>query len=70
MSQVQLAQKDPAQILRVASGLKALSLAAGLERLHDLKWRALGLDKHVDEAELPQIIIRGLSEEEVAEIFG
>src|SRR5262245_14257876 len=69
MSQVQLAQKDPAQVLRVASALKALSLAAaGLERLHDLKFRCLGLDKHVDEAELPEIVIRDLSEKEIAEI--
>jgi hypothetical protein len=69
MSQVRLAQRDPSQVLRVASGLKALSLAAaGLERLHDLKWRALGLDKHVDETELPEIVIRDLRDEEIAEI--
>jgi hypothetical protein len=39
-------QKDPSKTLGLTSKLKALALAAaGLERLHDLKFRALGLDK-------------------------
>jgi DNA-binding transcriptional regulator YdaS (Cro superfamily) len=43
MGQLQAVQKDPSQVLKAASAVKMLSLAAaGLERLHDLKWKALG----------------------------
>jgi len=55
MSQIALAQKDPSQILRVTSGIKA-------------QHRALGLDKHVDEAELPRLLIDVFSHQEIAEI--
>ena len=42
-------QKDPSKTLGLTSKLKALALAAaGLERLHDLKFRALGLDKNAN----------------------
>ena len=69
MAQIALAQKEPAQILRVASALKGLSLAAGtLERLHSLKYRAMGLDKHVDERELPKLIIDCFTDAEIADI--
>jgi hypothetical protein len=69
MAQIALAQKEPAQILRVASALKGLSLAAGtLERLHSLKYRAMGLDRHVDERELPKLIIDCYTDDEIADI--
>src|SRR3954469_3947734 len=69
MAQIALAQKEPAQILRVASALKGLSLAAGtLERLHSLKYRAMGLDRHVDERELPKLTIDCYTDDELAEI--
>ena len=69
MAQIALAQKEPGQILRVASALKGLSLAAGtLERLHSLKHRAMGLDRHVDERELPKLIIDCYTDDELADI--
>jgi len=69
MSQLALAEKDPAQILRVASGMKALSLAAGaLAKLHALQHTVLGLDRHVDEQELPRIIIDQFTDDEIAAI--
>jgi hypothetical protein len=39
MAQLELAQKDPSQAFKAAGAVKLLSLAAaGLERLHNLKW--------------------------------
>lgn len=69
MGQLTAAQKDPTQALRAASAIKALSLAAaGLERLHALKWRALGMDSNtVDPEELPKLIFVDLTEADVAE---
>jgi len=60
MGQLALVQRDPTQILKVSMALKALSLAAGsLERLHDLKHRALGLDREdVFPEEMPELVIR------------
>ena len=69
MAQIALAQREPGQILRVASALKGLSLAAGtLERLHNLKHTALGLDRHVDERALPQLIVDCYTDDELADI--
>ena len=70
MAQLDQAQRDPSQVLRAGAALKMLSLAAGsLERLHDLKQRALGLDRnsHLDD-ERTELVIRNLTEEEVAEM--
>ncbi|MCC8941037.1 hypothetical protein H8A99_32540 [Bradyrhizobium sp. Arg68] len=67
MAQLEAAQKDASQALRAASAIKALSLAAaGLERIHSLKWRALGLDK--DSAlsdELPILVFEDLTSQEI-----
>jgi len=69
MAQIALAQREPGQILRVASALKGLSLAAGtLERLHGLKFRSLGLDRHVDERELPKLIVDCYTDDELTDI--
>src|SRR3954447_20292303 len=69
MAQIALAQREPGQILRVASALKGLSLAAGtLERLHGLKYRAMGLDRHVEERELPKLTIDCYTDDELAGI--
>jgi hypothetical protein len=70
MAQLQAVQKDPSQVLKAASAVKMLSLAAaGLERLHDLKWKALGMDRDsVLPDELPELIIRDLTEKELEEL--
>jgi hypothetical protein len=70
MAQLQAAQKDPSQVLKAASAVKMLSLAAaGLERLHDLKWKALGMDRDsVLPDELPELIIRDLTTKEIEEL--
>jgi hypothetical protein len=67
MAQLAAAQKDPSQALKAAAAIKALSLAAaGLERIHSLKWRALGLDKDsVQQDQLPVLLIEDLSEAEI-----
>jgi hypothetical protein len=60
-------QKDPSKMLGLTSKLKALALAAaGLERIHGLKFRALGLDKDLPiHDEMPVLIIRDLSDDEI-----
>jgi hypothetical protein len=60
-------QKDPSKTLGLTSTLKALALAAGgLERIHGLKFRALGLDKDLPiHDEMPVLIFRDLSKEEL-----
>jgi hypothetical protein len=70
MSQLTLAERDPGQIFRVNSSLKALSLAAAsLERLHDLKQRALGLDKEAAlPEELPVLAFVDLTSDDIAQI--
>ena len=70
MAQLQAVQKDPSQVLKAASAVKMLSLAAaGLERLHDLKWKALGLDRDsAFQGEMPELVIRVLTDEEAAEM--
>jgi hypothetical protein len=70
MAQLQAVQKDPSQVLKAASAVKMLSLAAaGLERLHDLKWKALGLDRDsVFQDEIPELIIRDLTTKEIEEL--
>ena len=70
MAQLELAQRDPGQVLKAGAAIKMLSLAAGsLERLHDLKKRALGLDRDsVFAEELPELVIRCLTDDEAAEI--
>lgn len=70
MGQLAAAQQDPSQALRAASALKALSLAAaGLERLHSLKWRALGLDRgSALSDELPTLIFEDLTAAEITAI--
>ncbi|MQT12025.1 hypothetical protein [Segnochrobactrum spirostomi] len=65
MAQLKVAQEDPSQALKAASAIKGLSLAAaGLERLHDLKKRALGLDKMEMHDDLPDLRIHCLTDEE------
>lgn len=70
MAQLDAAQKDPTQALRAAGAIKALSLAAaGLERIHGLKWRALGLDKDsIQGDELPVLVFEDLTAEEIGAI--
>ena len=70
MQQLQLAQRDPTQVLRAGAALKMLSLAAGsLERLHEVKKRALGLDRDSPlKDELTELVIRDLTQEDVDEM--
>jgi hypothetical protein len=70
MAQFADTAKDPAQVLRVATAMRALSLAANtLDRVHGVQQRALGLDKdNVFPEELPMIIIQDLSADDLAEI--
>jgi hypothetical protein len=70
MAQLELAQKDPSQAFKAAGAVKLLSLAAaGLERLHNLKWTALGMNRDsVISDELPKLIFQDLSEQEIKEI--
>lgn len=70
MAQLDAAQKDPSQALRAAGAIKALSLAAaGLERIHNLKWRALGLDKDsVQGDQLTVLVFEDLTAAEIATI--
>jgi hypothetical protein len=66
MGQLRTAQQDPSSAFKAASALKALSLAAaGLERLHNLKWHALGLDREsATQDQICELTIRELSDEE------
>jgi hypothetical protein len=65
MSQLELAQKDPTHAFKAATAIKTLSLAAaGIQRLHELKVQALGLDQIVDEGELPTLHVHIMSREE------
>ena len=69
MNQVEIARSDPGQAMRAATIIKGLAIAANaLDRLHDLKFRALGLDKVVDEEELPVLRIIELSAVEEEEM--
>jgi hypothetical protein len=70
MAQLELAQRDPAQAFKAAGAVKLLSLAAaGLERLHALKWSALGMNRDsVVSDDLPKLIFQDLSEQEIKEI--
>jgi hypothetical protein len=69
MAQVQEAQKDPTASFRATGAIKALSIAAqALERIHAMKWSALGLDRQEDTDELPGIVIMDLGEEELEEM--
>jgi hypothetical protein len=69
MTQVEIARKDPSQAIRVGTAIKGLAIAASaLERLHSLKHRAMGLDRHVDERELPKLIIDCYTDDELADI--
>lgn len=70
MAQLAAAQKDPSQALKAASALKALSLAAaGLERIHQLKWKALGLDKDpIQTDDLPVLVFEDLTAQEIQAI--
>jgi hypothetical protein len=70
MVQLELAQKDPAQAFKAAGAVKLLSLAAaGLERLHNLKWTALGMNRDsVISDELPKLIFVDLTEAEIKEM--
>lgn len=70
MAQLELAQKDPSQAFRAAGAVKLLSLAAaGLERLHNLKWTALGMNRDsVISDDLPILIFQDLTEQEIKEI--
>jgi hypothetical protein len=70
MAQFANAANDPAQALRAATAMRAISLAANtLDRLHGVQQRALGLDKdNAFAEELPMIIIQDLSADDLAEI--
>ena len=70
MAQLDVIRSDPSQALRVNTALKALSLAAGaLDRLHELKRRALGLDNdNVQEEDLPELPIMDLTADEIADL--
>ena len=70
MATLDAMQKDPSKMLGLTSKLKALALAAaGLERIHGLKFRALGLDKDLPiHDEMPVLIIRDLSDDEIKEL--
>lgn len=70
MAQLKMAQENPSEAFKAGTALKMLSLAsATLERLHGLKRIALGLDKeNVIAEELPQLIFRDLSKEELEAI--
>jgi len=70
MAQLEAAQTDPSQALRAAGAIKALTLAAaGLERIHALKWRALGLDKDsLQGEELPVLVFEDLTAAEITAI--
>lgn len=70
MAQLAAAQKDPSHALKAASALKALSLAAAaLERTHQLKWKALGLDKDSIQADdLPVLVFEDLTAQEIQAI--
>jgi AcrR family transcriptional regulator len=70
MAQLELAQKDPSQAFKAAGAVKLLSLAAaGLERLHNLKWTALGMNRDsVVSDELPKLIFVDLTDQEIKEI--
>jgi len=63
MGTIEAMQNDPAKTLGLTSKLKALSLAAaGLERIHGLKFRALGLDKDLPiHDEFPVLTFRDLT---------
>lgn len=69
MRNVQLAQ-DPTTALGAVAALRALDLAAAaLGRTQRVRWLALGLDKAPPvTGELPELVIREISAEEVAAI--
>ncbi|MGA0598132.1 hypothetical protein [Enterovirga sp. CN4-39] len=70
MGQLEAAKKDPSSTHKVASAIRALSLAAAaVERLHAVKKAALGLDRdNVLEEELPTLVIQDLTAEDLAEL--
>ncbi len=70
MAQLDLVQRDPSQAYKAASAVKLLSLAAaGLDRLHTLKWSALGLDRDAGVSnEMPVLIFRDLNDQEIKAI--
>ena len=70
MGTIDAMRKDPSKTLGLTSKLKALALAAaGLERIHGLKFRALGLDKDLPiQDEMPVLIFRDLSDGEIKEL--
>jgi hypothetical protein len=69
MAQVEIARTDPSQAMRASTVLKGLAIAASaLERLHGLKFRALGLENVVEEAELPVLRIVEMTAAEEEEL--
>lgn len=66
-TQLMMVQKDPTQAPKLASALKGMSLAAAaLERIQDMKSKALGLDEHVDSEELTVLTFEDLTEKEIS----
>jgi hypothetical protein len=67
MGTVDAMGKASSKTLGLTSKLKALALAAaGLERIHGLKSRALGLDKDLPIGnEMPVLVIRDLNDDEI-----
>lgn len=69
MSQIEQAQKDPASVVRASAMIKMLNLASqGLDRMHALKWEAMGLDRIDETDELPELHIVDLTEEDLENI--
>jgi hypothetical protein len=69
-AQLEAARLDPSSAIKAVGLIKALSLAAAtLERTHDLKMRALGLDRPGAIAtELPELRLRDISQQEIVAI--
>jgi hypothetical protein len=69
MGQVEQAQKDPASVVRASAMIKMLNLASqGLDRMHALKWAAMGLDRIDQTDEMPELRIVDLAEEDLKRI--
>jgi hypothetical protein len=69
MAQINEATKSPSAAFQASAAIKAFSLAAqALERLQNMTWRALGLERDEDTRELPIIEIVDLTEADLLKI--
>lgn len=65
LAQLEQSSRDPAAAFKAGAMVKMLGIAAQcLQRTHDMKWKALGLDRAKDTDELPEIHIIDISGEE------